>query len=84
MNFYYFDSERLEYTRLNFKPLILTVLIVLGVSFSFRHLYFDAAIVETTDWRGEKVKTTVEKYLKQRSVERKYDKDYKKYLKTKQ
>lgn len=80
MNFYYFDTEKLEYKRVDFKPLLILP-VILAVSFLFRFLFFDAAIIETTDFRGKKCKVTIEQHLEQKKIERKYEQEYKNYLK---
>lgn len=79
MIFYTFDKESLEYKRVDFKPLLVLPFILL-FAVGFRHLYFDAQIIDTTDFRGTKTKTTVENYLKQKSKEQKYDAEYKEFI----
>lgn len=76
---YYYDEEKLEYVRINFKPLFLTLVLVLAVSFGFRYLYFDAEIITTIDFRGKGYKITIEQHLQQQKIEKKYDNDLKKY-----
>lgn len=77
---YTFNKDSLEYERINFRPLIYTIIFISLISFLARWLYFDAEIVKTTDWRGKEIKVTVEEHLKQQKQEREYDKEAKEFF----
>lgn len=76
---YTFDKESLEYKKVDFRPLLVLPFILL-FAFGCRFLFFEAAIVSTTDWRGKEIKITPTEYLKQKSIENQYDREYKEFI----
>lgn len=80
MPLYTFNKEALEYEKINFRPLVYTIIFVSLLSFSARWLYFDAEIIKTTDWRGKEIKITIEQHLKQQKQEQVYDREAKEFF----
>lgn len=80
MPLYTFNKDALEYEKINFKPLIMTIIFVSLFSLFARWLYFDAELIKTTDWRGKEIKITIEQHLKQQKQEQIYDTEAKAFI----
>lgn len=70
-NIYTFSETDLEYKKVSFKSLlILPVVFICAILFNY--FYFYSPIIEVTDWRGERVKQTIEETINNYLIQKNY------------
>jgi len=70
---YKFNHKTLQTEPVNLKILWLIPLIII-FSLAFKLIYFNAAFIEVTNWRGQKEKATIHEYFKEQQRINSYDK----------
>lgn len=71
-NIYIFSEKDLEYKKISFREFLILPLILIFAAI-FNYCYFYAPLVETIDWRGEKINQTIQETVSQYLVQKNYD-----------